>query len=320
MTPQISIITPLYNKENYIRQTIESVLCQSFPNWEMLVIDNGSTDASFDIAQQFDDQRIHFFQCPKRGPGSARNYGIKLAKGNWIQFLDADDLLEPNHLEQQLETAKKNPEADIIACYWQEFTDENPQNKILKKPTGIGQPIEVLRNAAIAFPPWTVHAAIIKKSVLSPDCYWTEQLDQLLGEDIAFWYKLISKSQISYSSSQGVLYRTQTPQCRTQNSNPQKWFEGIHTAIQCNLDYFKSQNEFYTANQCENLMRVYSGIYTMAKRKKSHEIESQSLNEANKWLNAYFEVANQSKIPMLIRRILGLPLFLILANLFNPTE
>lgn len=316
----ISIIVPLYNKAAYITETIKSIISQTYPDWEMLVIDNGSTDSSLQIAQQIQDSRLRFLQSPKHGPGATRNYGLKLAQGDWIQFLDADDLLESDHLEQQLETSIKNPQADIIACYWQEFIDGNPSNRTLKKPTGIGQSIEFLRDSAIAFCPWAIHAAIIKRSAVADYCYWNEELDQYLGEDIAFWFKLIHQSEVAYGRNTGVLYRTQTPQCRTQRFNIEEWFQGVNKAILSNLNYLQNNDYICTPGQCENLMRLYSGMYLFAKSKNLTYIQKQAIDEANKWLNAYFEVTNQSKIPMLIRRILGLPLFLRLANLFNPTE
>src|SRR4028119_92017 len=252
--PTVSIIAPLYNKAAYVADMMQSVLSQTYSDWELLVVDNGSTDDSFLKAQQIQDSRIRLLQSPKRGPGAARNYGLTHAKGKWIQFLDADDLLEPNHLEQQLAAAQQNPEAEIIACCWQEFTDENPTVKILKKPAGLGQPIQVLRDAAIAFAPWAVHAALVKRSALSPNCYWPEQLDKYLGEDIAFWFRLVSKCSVAYGESKGALYRIQTAQCRTQNLNPEKWFEGIHAAIELNQHYLQCKNCSYTPGQCESLM------------------------------------------------------------------
>ena len=79
--PTVSIITPLYNKAIYITDTIKSMLSQTYLDWEMLVVDNGSTDGSWEKAQQFQDSRIHFLQSPKQGPGAARNYGLTFAQG-----------------------------------------------------------------------------------------------------------------------------------------------------------------------------------------------------------------------------------------------
>ncbi|MBD2014281.1 glycosyltransferase family 2 protein [Microcoleus sp. FACHB-53] len=312
--PTFSIITPLHNKVDYISDTIQSVLSQTYSDWEMLIVENGSTDGSFLKAQEFQNSRLHFLESPKQGPGAARNYALNLAQGDWIQFLDADDLLEPNHLEQQLIAAKKNPEAEIIACSWQEFTDDNPTQKTLRQPTGLGQPIQVLRDFAIAFTPWAPHAAIIKRSILSPDCYWPEPLDQYLAEDIAFWFKLVNQCKVAYGHSQGVLYRMQTPQCRNQVSNPEKLLIGMHAVLEWNRQYLENNNSSYTPTQCENLMTAYSQIYLLARKQKSISVEQQALSLASQCLKEYFEVAQNPRLPMLIRRLLGLKLFFILTK------
>ncbi|HEY9707406.1 MAG TPA: glycosyltransferase family A protein [Oculatellaceae cyanobacterium] len=304
--PTVSIITPLYNKAAYITETIQSVLSQTYSDWEMLVVDNGSTDGSWEKAQALQESRIRLLQSPKQGPGAARNYGLDFAQGEWIQFLDADDLLEPEHLEQQLAAADENPEAEIIACYWQEFTDENPTQRILKEPMGIGQPIQVLRDKAIAFAPWAVHAALVKRSLLSPDHYWPEQLDQYLGEDIVFWFKLVSQCTVAYGKSQGALYRMETPQCRNQNINLEKWFQGIHAAIELNQQCWQARNQTYTPAQCENLMTAYSALYLSARKQKLVSVELQALSTASEWLREYFLVAKKPRPSMLVRRFIGL--------------
>lgn len=312
--PTVSIITPLYNKAAYIADTITSMLSQTYPDWEMLIVDNGSTDGSWEKAQQFQDSRIHLLQSPKQGPGAARNYGLRFAHGEWIQFLDADDLLEPDHLEQQLAAAKAHPEAEIIACHWQEFTDANPTERILTAPIGIGQPNQILRDKAIAFAPWAVHAALVKRSVLSTDCYWLEQLDQYLAEDIAFWFKLVSQSTVAYGTSTGALYRMETPQCRNQSFNLEKWFQGIHAAIELNQQYMLDTNQSYTTAQCENLMILYSSIYLLARKENSLSIQLQALSIASEWLKKYFSVAKKPKLSMLVRRLIGIKSYINLTQ------
>jgi glycosyltransferase involved in cell wall biosynthesis len=312
--PIVSIVTPLYNKAAYITETIQSVLSQTYSDWEMLIVDNGSTDGSWEKAQAFEDSRIRLLQSPKQGPGAARNYGLDFAQGEWIQFLDADDLLESDHLEQQLAVARQNPQAEIVACYWQEFADENPAEKVLREPVGIGQPIQFLRDRAIAMVPWAVHAALIKRSALSRDRYWPEQLDRYLAEDTAFWFKLVSQCSVAYGKSQGALYRMETTECRNQNSSPEKWFQGVHAAIKLNLQFLKDRKQSYTPAQCENLMNAYSTIYLFARNEKAANVESQTLSTASEWLREYFRVAKKPKLSILARRLFGLKLFLRLTR------
>ena len=100
----VSIITPLYNCERFIEQTIESVLAQTYPQWEMIIINDGSTDGGLTIAEEYAraDSRIQVFSQPNGGSAAARNNGIRRAKGRYIALLDADDLWEPVFLEKQL--------------------------------------------------------------------------------------------------------------------------------------------------------------------------------------------------------------------------
>ena len=100
----VSIITPLYNGERFLAQTIESVLAQTYTEWEMIIINDGSTDKSEELALSYaeKDSRIKVYSQPNGGSASARNHGIRRAKGRYIALLDSDDLWEPWFIEQQL--------------------------------------------------------------------------------------------------------------------------------------------------------------------------------------------------------------------------
>ena len=91
--PLVSIIIPLYNKESSIRSTIDSVLNQKFSNFEIVVVDDGSTDNSSTIVKNINDNRIHYYYKDNEGVSDARNYGVQKAFGEWVMFLDADDVL-----------------------------------------------------------------------------------------------------------------------------------------------------------------------------------------------------------------------------------
>ena len=106
----VSIITPLYNGEAFVAQTIDSVLAQTYTNWEMIIINDGSKDNSENIVRGYCDidHRIKLFNQPNAGSAAARNNGIRRAKGRYIALLDADDLWEPNFLEAQLALMQKH--------------------------------------------------------------------------------------------------------------------------------------------------------------------------------------------------------------------
>lgn len=121
--PLVSVIIPVYNGEKTIRETIESVLQQTFPNFEVLVINDGSTDATLDILSQIKDSRLQIFSYPNARQAASRNRGLERAKGKYIAFLDADDLWTVDKLELQVKALQSNPEA-VFAYSWTDYIDE----------------------------------------------------------------------------------------------------------------------------------------------------------------------------------------------------
>lgn len=107
-TPLISIIVPVYNTESYVRNTIDSVLRQEYKNWELILVDDGSTDGSRRICDEYseNDSRIRVLHKPNSGVSDTRNKGLEIAKGEWIFFLDSDDELFPNSLSNMIEWSK----------------------------------------------------------------------------------------------------------------------------------------------------------------------------------------------------------------------
>jgi glycosyltransferase involved in cell wall biosynthesis len=121
--PTISVIIPAFNAQATIKETIASVQAQTFSDFEIIVIDDGSTDNTLKILQQITDSRLRIFSYSNGGTAVARNRGISQATGDYIAFLDADDLWTPNKLERQLQALKTHPEAGV-AYSWTYFLDE----------------------------------------------------------------------------------------------------------------------------------------------------------------------------------------------------
>lgn len=115
--PVISIIIPMYNAADTISRTIESVLNNSYVNWELILIDDGSTDETDKICKSYTDldKRISYYKKKNSGPGDSRNYGIKKAQGRYYMFLDADDIYHNNTLEVMVNAAIEN-NVDVLMC------------------------------------------------------------------------------------------------------------------------------------------------------------------------------------------------------------
>ena len=99
MMPKISVILPVFNGEDYIRQAISSTLNQTFSDFELIIVNDGSTDKTADIINEFDDEKIRIINQSNQGPGAARNNALKTVKGEYVMFLDADDFFTPDALE-----------------------------------------------------------------------------------------------------------------------------------------------------------------------------------------------------------------------------
>lgn len=125
----VSIISPTYNCGEFIAETIESVLAQTYSNWEMIIVDDCSMDNTRTVVESFNDPRVKY-HCLKKNSGAAvaRNTALKMAKGRWIAFLDCDDLWEPVKLEHQLRFMRENEY--VFTCTNRDEIDEN------SNPTG----------------------------------------------------------------------------------------------------------------------------------------------------------------------------------------
>jgi len=120
----VSVIVPTYNAEKTIADTISSILCQSFSNLELIIIDDGSTDNTAEIVHKFNDNRINYVYQTNQERAETRNHGIALAQGELIAFVDSDDIWLFNKLEKQLDVIKNNPDIGLIYCDLIHFDDE----------------------------------------------------------------------------------------------------------------------------------------------------------------------------------------------------
>lgn len=131
VSPLVTVIIPSYNYGRFIGETLESVRRQSYSNWECFVIDDGSTDDTREIVSHYIamDNRISYVFQPNQGVSIARNNAIKQCRGAYIQFLDADDLLEPGKLEAHVNYLEQYPEIDLVYGDWRHFDSDDPNQR-----------------------------------------------------------------------------------------------------------------------------------------------------------------------------------------------
>ena len=188
----ISIIIPVFNASKYLKDTIQTVTNQSYNNWELLFIDDYSTDNSLAIITnaQKKDKRIKIFNNKvNSGAAITRNKGIKEAKGSFIAFLDADDIWVKNKLEKQVSFMQKNKYAFSFTSY--EFVDSNSisKGKKVNVPTSINYK-QALKNTII----WTT-TVMFDMRILTKDCIY---MPNIKSEDTACWWKVLKTIDFAY--------------------------------------------------------------------------------------------------------------------------
>jgi glycosyltransferase involved in cell wall biosynthesis len=128
---QFSVVIPLYNKANYIQNCLESVLKQTHKEFEVILVNDGSTDGSETVVERFQDSRIRLVHQENKGASAARNKAISLAKHEWIALIDADDYWYPNHLEELQNTIEQFPKADVVCNNYEILLEKD----YVKNPT-----------------------------------------------------------------------------------------------------------------------------------------------------------------------------------------
>lgn len=306
MPPKVSIIVPLHNKRLFLAEAMESVQRQSLPGWEMIVVENGSEDDGPSIVEDFAarDSRIRLLRAPAtvRGPGAARNAGLEMASGEWVLFLDADDLIEPDHLADLLAVAGESGEEDIVAGGWKEFGKEG-NSLTIRWPTAFGRGVSELVEASIAFAPWAVHAALVRREWLNAHSIrWFEDLDGWPSEDSAFWLAALQGARVEWSDSSGALYRVDTANSRNAAAHRAKWLQGLRGVVSKNLETLAKQGRGPSGAQLATLVRVYESRYREAASAGDLGVAEGFRQEALYWLNR----APWWHLGMLVRRLRGI--------------
>ncbi|AKB30474.1 putative glycosyl transferase [Methanosarcina siciliae T4/M] len=205
--PLVSVIIPLYNKEPYISHSLNSVLGQSFQNFEIVVIDDGSTDKSAEVVKGFTDPRIRLIKQENAGVSAARNKGIEESKADLIAFLDADDEWTPSFLETVLRLREKYPEAGAYATSYNILKngDLKPARYNAVPPApweGLLQ--SYFLTVATGEHPVCSSAVCIPKKIFSKVGIF--QIGAWWGEDDDLWGRIALKYPIAFSREIGAIY------------------------------------------------------------------------------------------------------------------
>ncbi|HBQ97955.1 MULTISPECIES: glycosyltransferase family 2 protein [unclassified Roseofilum] len=201
-TPKISVVIPVYNGEETIKETIQSILNQTFEDFEIVVINDGSNDSTLEIISTFKDRRLNVFSSENSGLSAARNRGITNAKGEYISFIDADDMWTEHKLEEQLKALQSNSWASV-AYSWTNFVNEN--GKFLRSGCRINANGDVfLQLLRINFIQ-SGSNLLVKTKALARVGNFDESLDAV--EDWDMWLRLAESYQFVCVPLPQILYR-----------------------------------------------------------------------------------------------------------------
>lgn len=204
----ISVVIPLYNKEKQIAHTLQSVLNQTFQDFEVVIVDDGSTDGSVAEVEKLSDSRIRLIHQKNAGVAAARNRGIEEAKGDLIAFLDADDEWKPEYLATQYHLSQKYPDCNIFACNYEFRNIEGKVTPtiICKLPfTGEdGILFNYFEVASCSHPPICSISIMVRKSAIQAIGGFPVGIRS--GEDLLTWARLAVNGQIAYSKKVEAIY------------------------------------------------------------------------------------------------------------------
>jgi len=213
-----SVIIPLYNKEKSISSAIQSVLSQNFNNFELIIVNDGSTDTSRQKAGRFSDSRIQIIDQKNMGVSAARNRGIQAASNPYIAFLDGDDLWEPEYLQTQKELIRDYPEAGLWGCGVGKLSCN------VKVPFYHGVPSEhrgliknyfTMEKSGMLFRP---SGTVIHKDVFNKVGLLDERIH--FGEDLDILYRVLFEFQPAFYNKNVAYYRTDAENNATRKPKP----------------------------------------------------------------------------------------------------
>jgi glycosyltransferase involved in cell wall biosynthesis len=206
MRPHVSVIVPSFNRALLVRETLANLLAQTLPPYEIIVVDDGSTDTSVQVIQSF-GEKVILIQQSNQGPGAARNVGLRMATGDYVQFQDSDDLFSLNKLKVQAELLEQTG-ADIAFSPWAKLKIEGVnvtlENHVLQQkmpPAKLSLSSWWLRGWSTVF-----QSLLFRRSFLTKVGFY--RTDLMPSEDTELFFRLLTSSpQIAFTAEALMLYR-----------------------------------------------------------------------------------------------------------------
>lgn len=285
MKPFFSIIIPVYNKENFVSEAIKSALYQSFDNFEIIIVNDGSTDNSLKAIETIHDTRIRVYSIINQGVSAARNFGIANSNANFICLLDADDTWKPDHLETLKNLISEFPDCGLFTTGYEKKhatkTIQSIYNNIPLKPwSGI---IENYFDCSLINSIAWISTSCIPKSIFDDVGYFDTNITLGAGEDTDLWIRIALKHKVAFNNKVTGTHNLFTEnRLSNSNTNNRKFLD--LDKYENYIDQYKNLKKYLDLNRFSIALK-YRAINNQKKAKKYiDQIDSNSLNFKQKVL------------------------------------
>ena len=238
--PLVSVVMPVYNGENYLKEAIDSILSQSYQNIELVIVNDGSTDSSKAVIQSYADSRIRLVENERNsGIVFTRNRGLESASGAYIATLDCDDIALPDRLEKQVDFLVKNPDYGMCGSYYYIMNGSGKQTKKVRPPTSNRDIITYLL-VGNCF----CNSTMLIRSSLAKELKYRENFD--IVEDYELWHRISKRAKLACLPFYGTYYRV-----HGNNISVSKMNDMFSRAKKINAEILKDLNIEFSERELE---------------------------------------------------------------------
>lgn len=278
--PLVSVVMPSYNSEKHIAESIQSIIDQTFTDWEFIIVDGHSKDKTIEIIQNFmtKDSRIKLMFDEGKGIGPALNMGCEAAQGKYIARMDTDDISLPERLEKEVQFLDNHPRSVLVSCSAQYINEDGD-------PLGYMFPYthkhHLMRNMASV-----VHPGVLMRKDVFRECGGYPPINR--SEDLMLWYKMAHKGDINIIEYPYLQYRLSVGALSNTMSNlyllevGEKWKKYSETSILTNeqlqeINSFINENVLNVNNRVNPVSRVENGLYKLIRKICSKKVAIKSV-------------------------------------------
>jgi glycosyltransferase involved in cell wall biosynthesis len=209
--PKVSVVLPTYDAARFVGEAVESVLLQTFSDFELIVVDDGSTDETREIVAGYSDPRVRYIYQENRGPAAARNAGIRASRGEYVVFLDADDTWLPRKLACQIPLLRAHPDLGLVYCSAYKFEDDAVFSEMRARHRGdVVYPLLIVDNIVAG----SASSAMVRRECFDRVGLFDEDLTAF--EDWDMWLRIALQYEFDYVPEHLVMIRVHSASIQKQ--------------------------------------------------------------------------------------------------------